>query len=139
MDECIDSLGGATIFSTLEDNSRYCKVKNQEYHRDLTSFSGHFGLFRFTRMPFGLNNAPAKFQCAVDIIPSRVKWQFAFLYLDDVIIYLKCVSEHFKHVRVVLNLLSKVGITLKLENSSFSKKNFSILATLYRRTLRSIE
>ena len=34
-------------------------------------------------MPFGLKNAPATFQRAVDIILSRVKWETAPVYLDD--------------------------------------------------------
>jgi len=40
-------------------------------------------------MPFGLKNAPATFQRALDIILSGVKWQSCLVYLDDVIIYSK--------------------------------------------------
>ncbi|CDF37529.1 unnamed protein product [Chondrus crispus] len=71
MDECINSLGDAT-----------------------TTFASHCGLYRFLRMPFGLKNAPATFQRAVDIILSRVKWETALVYLYDVIIYSKTVTEH---------------------------------------------
>jgi Reverse transcriptase (RNA-dependent DNA polymerase) len=37
-------------------------------------------------MPFGLVNAPATFQRAMDVILSRVLWKTAIVYLDDVIV-----------------------------------------------------
>ena len=73
MDECIDSLGEATIFSTLDCNSGYWQVKVADQDKDKTTFTCHSGLYRFLRMPFGLKNAPATFQMAIDIILSRVK------------------------------------------------------------------
>ena len=70
-------------------------------------------------MPFGLKNAPATFQRALDIILARVKWQFALVYLDDVIIYSNSAREHFDHVEHVLTLLQEAGISLRLEKCAF--------------------
>ena len=94
MDEFIDSLGDATVFTTLDCNSRYWQVEITEEDLDKTTFASHSGLYRFLRMPFGLKNAPATFQRAVDIILSRVKWETALVYLDDVIVYSRTVTEH---------------------------------------------
>ena len=58
MDECIDSLGDATVFTTLDCNSGYWQVEIAEEDRDKTTFASHCGLYRFLRMPFGLKNAP---------------------------------------------------------------------------------
>ena len=85
MDECIDSLGDATVFTKLDGNSGYWQVEIAEDDRDKTTFASHSGLYRFLRMLFGLKNAPATFQRAVDIILSRVKWERALVYFDDVI------------------------------------------------------
>jgi Reverse transcriptase (RNA-dependent DNA polymerase) len=38
-------------------------------------------------MPFGLQNAPATYQRAIDIILSGLKWRTCLVYLDDIIIY----------------------------------------------------
>ena len=119
MDECIDSLGEATVFTTLDANSGYWQVEIAPEDRDKTTFTCHEGLYRVIRMPFGLKNAPATFQRAIDIILSRVKWQYALVYLDDVIIYSKTVEEHFRHVRTVLTLLQSAGISLKLKKCAF--------------------
>ncbi|CAN8066841.1 unnamed protein product [Agarophyton chilense] len=73
MDDCLDSLGEAVVFTTLDTNSGYWQIALAEDARALTIFTTHEGLFRFTRMPFGLKNAPATFQRGMDIIPSRVK------------------------------------------------------------------
>ena len=74
MDECIDSLGDSNYFTTLDCNSGYWQVEIAEEDCDKTTFASHSGLYRFLRVPFGLKNAPATFQRAVDIILSRVKW-----------------------------------------------------------------
>ena len=87
MDECIDSLGDATVLTTLHCSSGYWQVEIAEEDRDKTTFASHSALYRFLRMPFSLKNAPATFQRAVDIILSRVKWGTALVYLDDVIVY----------------------------------------------------
>jgi Reverse transcriptase (RNA-dependent DNA polymerase) len=73
MDECLDSLGDATIFSTLDCNSGYWQIPIEERDRDKTAFVTHCGVHIFKRMPFGLCNAPATFQPALDMILSKVK------------------------------------------------------------------
>ena len=87
MDKCIDSLGDAVIFSTLDCNSGHWQIPMSYEDRDKTAFFSHCGLFRWLRMPFGLKNAPGTFQRAANVILAGVKWQFALVYLDDIIIY----------------------------------------------------
>ncbi len=115
MDECIDSLGDATVFTTLECNSGYWQIPVHPDDRNKTTFTSHFGTFRFTRMPFGLRNAPAMFQQrAVDIILAGIKWKSCLVYLDNVIVFPRTLEQHFAHLREVLELLKQAGITLKL-------------------------
>ena len=85
MDECIDSLGEATIFSTLDCNAGYWQVAIAPEDREKTAFVCHEGAYQYKRMLFGLTNAPATFQRALDIIFSGVKRQSCLIYLDDVI------------------------------------------------------
>ena len=78
MDECIDSLEEAAIFTTLDCNSGYWQIPVDPADRDKTTFTSHYGIYRFIRLPFGLRNAPGAFQRAVDIILSEVKWKHAW-------------------------------------------------------------
>ena len=59
MDECIDSLGDAKVFSTLDANSGYWQILIAPKDRDKTTFTTHFGTCAFTCMLFGLKNASA--------------------------------------------------------------------------------
>ena len=132
MDECIDSLGDVIVFTTLDCNSGYWQVEIAEEDRDKTTFASHSGLYRFLRMPFSLKNAPAIFQRAVDIILSRVKWETALVYLDDVIFYSRTVTEHMAHVREVLRLLHTAGVSPKLAKCAFFDTSLTYLGHVIR-------
>jgi len=70
-------------------------------------------------MPFGLNNVPATFQRALDIILSGLKWQLCLFYQDDVIIFSCSAEEHVKDADVVLTRLREAGVTLNLEKCTW--------------------
>jgi Reverse transcriptase (RNA-dependent DNA polymerase)/RNase H-like domain found in reverse transcriptase len=119
MDDCIDSLGTARYFSTLDDNAGYWQISVAPNDRGKTAFTSHRGLYQFKRLPFGLVTAPATFQRAVDVILSSVRFQCAITYLDDIIIYSSSFEQHHVDLRKVLKLLRDSGITLKLAKCSF--------------------
>lgn len=56
-----------------------------------------------------------------------MKWQFALVYLDDVIIYSNNLEDHLRHVREVLQLLTDAGVTLRLEKCSFINSEVAYL------------
>ena len=68
-------------------------------------------------MPFGLKNAPATYQRAIDTILTTVKWQFTFVYLDDIIFFSSSFEDHKLHLRTVLELFEAAGVTLRLSRS----------------------
>ena len=119
MDECIDSLGDARIVSTLNANSGYWQIQIEPKDQYKTTFTTHFGTYAFTRMPFGLKSAPATYQRATDKILTTVKWMFAFVYLDDIIVFSSSFEDHKFHLRTVLELLQVAGVTLCLSKSKF--------------------
>lgn len=104
MDECIDLLGDATIYSTLDANSGYWQVEFAEEDHEKTAFMSDHGLFRFISMPFGLKNAPRTFQQAIEVLLMNVKWKFSFVYLDVILIFWRTADKHVDHVRQVLTL-----------------------------------
>ena len=73
MDDCIESLGKARIFLTLDCNGGYWQIPVAPEDREKTAFISHAGAWQFKRMPFGLTNAPATFHRALDILLAGVK------------------------------------------------------------------
>ena len=132
MDDCIDSLGEAAVFTTLDANSGYWQVPIREEDQELTSFVCHRGVFKYLRMPFGLSNAPATFQRVLDIVLARYRWQTCLVYLDDVIIFSKNMDDHVGHVREVLTALRDAGVTLKLKKCEFFKDTVRYLGHIIR-------
>ena len=62
IDDLLDALGGAAIFSTMDLQSAYYQVEIAEEDKAKTAFTTPIGLFEFNRMAFGLCNAPATYQ-----------------------------------------------------------------------------
>jgi len=80
IDDCLDSLGDAQFFSTLDCNAGNWQIPIAEEDKPKTAFTCHCGTYQCTRLPFGLCNAPATFQRAIDMILSGVKWQTVLVY-----------------------------------------------------------
>ena len=61
------------------------------------------GLFKFTRMPFGLRNADQTFQWFIDQVLSGLTCSYT--YLDDILVASKDMDEHLSHLHQVLTHL----------------------------------
>ena len=108
--ECLDTLGEAKVFSTLDCNSGYWQIPVAEEYRPKNKFTFHAGTYQFNRMPFGLMNAPATFQRMLDIFLSGYRWKSCLIYLDDFIIFSKNYEAHPQDVDVVLRALQQEGL-----------------------------
>jgi len=101
MEDFLDSLRDANVFTSLDCTAGYWRVPLRPSDREKTSFTTHAGIYHWLSMPFGLTNAPATFQRALDIILSGRKWQRCLVYLDDVTIFSASAEQHVKDVGVV--------------------------------------
>lgn len=86
------------------------------------------GFLSLTRMPLGLINTPATFQRALDIILLGVRYDFALVYLDDIIIFSRTFEEHLGHLTTVLTLLKEEIVSLKLSKCQFAREEIEYLS-----------
>ena len=132
MDDCIDSLGHAEYFTTLDAYSGYWQMYIRKQDRSKTAFVTHSGTYQYIRMPFGLTNAPASFQRALDMILTNYKWKTCLVYLDDIIVFSNSIEEHIRHVDEILDCLKRSGITLKIKKCKFFTKSVEYLGHIIR-------
>lgn len=95
-------------------------------HREKTAFSTAQGHFEFTRMPFGLKNAPATFQRAMNNILGDYIGRICYVYLDDIIIIGYNLKNHLENIEKVLKRLSDFNLKIQLDKCEFLKKRNGI-------------
>lgn len=116
MDECINTLGDAKYFPTLDAYSRYWQIKIRRKDRPRTAHISHAGTFQYTRMALGPANAPACLQSALEMILTKDKWSTSLVYVDNVIIFLRNLNYYIGHVGETLSNLVDAGVTLETNN-----------------------
>ena len=127
VDETLDVLSGAKIFSALDLASGYWQVPVEPADVPKTAFSTSRGLFDFTVMPFGLTNAPATFQRLMDRVLSGLNWEQCLVYLDDVLVFSHDLASHLERVERVLERIDKAGLKLKPRKCQFGKPEVDYL------------
>ena len=127
IDDTIDTLAGATYFSTLDLASGYWQIPVANEDRPKTAFKTKKGLFEFKVMPFGLCNAPATFQRVMDRLLIGLKWNFCLVYLDDIVIFSKTFEKHIEHLEEVFKRIQNANFHLKAEKCVFGRKEIIYL------------
>lgn len=119
IEDQLDQLAGNTVFTSLDLASGYYQIAIAEDSRHRTAFVTPDGQFEYNRMPFGLVNAPSVFQRTINKILLEAKIKYAIVYMDDVLIPSKDITEGLQRLEEVLGLLKKGGLTLKLSKCQF--------------------
>ena len=130
MDMCIDCLASAKIFSTLDLQSGYWQIAMEEKDQCKTAFITKYGLYEYTKMPFGLCSASSTFQRCMELIFRGLQWKTLLIYLDDIIIFSTSVEEHFDRLGEVLKRLQEAGLKLKPKKCEFFKSELVFLGHL---------
>jgi len=133
MDDCIDFLGDAKVFSTLDCNSGYWRIPVADEAREKTTFVCHEGAYCYIRLPFGLSNAPATFQRAIDMILGGLKWKSCLVYLDDIIVFSQSAGEHVEHLRKVFAALRGAGNSLTAKKYNLFQEKVEYLGHIVGR------
>ena len=81
----------------------------------------------YVKMPFGLMNAGATFQRAMDITFSEDIGYFIIIYLDDIIVFSKNDEEHLAHLRKVFEKCRRSGLSLNPKNTLFGLQEGKLL------------
>ncbi|OWB76130.1 hypothetical protein B5S32_g280 [[Candida] boidinii] len=119
IEDILDRVSRAKIFSKLDLMSGYHQVQIAEADRYKTAFSTLHGHYEWVVMPFGLTNAPATFQYLMNKVLGEFINEFVTVYLDDILIYSDTIEQHEDHVVQVLQKLREHKLVAKQSKCEF--------------------
>jgi hypothetical protein len=125
LDYLLSRFSGAKFFTTLDIKQAFHQVELAEESRDITTFITNWGLFRYTRLLFGVNYAPEFFQNLMESILAECFHTVVFI--DDIVIWRLTEQEHDDAVKKTLDVLKSHGLSLNVHKCKFKREEIIFL------------
>ena len=119
------AMRGCSVFSVLDMSSAYHQLSVSEQSQVYLTANTQYGLYRFSRLPFGVHSAPALFQRTMESVLAGIPHVIS--YLDDILIGGVDETEHRANLAKVFTRLEDAGFRLKKKKCHFSKTSVTYL------------
>ena len=116
-EELFTTLAGGQRFTKLDLSQAYQQVLLDDESKPLVTINTHLGLYRYTRLPFGVAAASAIFQQQMDALLQGIPKVVS--YIDDILITGQNEEEHLQTLSTVLERLESSGLRVKKEKCRF--------------------
>ena len=116
----LESMVGLAHFSSMDSKSGFWQIKMAPGSQQYMAFTvGNLGFYEFTRMPFGLCNAPTTFQHLMQNTLGELNLTYCVIYLDNIIVFGHMEKEHLEHLCMVFERFQEFNLKLKPSKCSF--------------------
>jgi hypothetical protein len=131
-DLLVDAAAGHKVISFMDDNAGYNKIFMAIEDISKTSFRcpSHIGLFEWIVMTFGLKNAGATYQRAMNYIFHELIGKIVEIYIDDVVIKSLNHDTHLADVKRTLEYTRKHGLKMNTNKCTFGVSTGEFLGFL---------
>ncbi|CAN6713622.1 unnamed protein product [Malus baccata var. baccata] len=103
-DSSIDAVAKHKVLSFMDGHAGYNQIKMapEDIHKTAFRCPGHVGAYEYLVMPFGLKNAGATYQRAMNAIFHDLIGQSMEVYIDDIVAKSKTEEQHLIDLRQAL-------------------------------------
>ena len=118
-------LHGKKYFSKIDLLKGYHQIPVADDDVPKTAVITHFGLWIFSRTPFGLKNAGQDFQRLMDEILGDIPR--VFVYIDDILIASETLEQHLQDLDLVFKTLAANGMVVQRPKCVLGKSSLQFL------------
>ncbi|CAN6695169.1 unnamed protein product [Malus baccata var. baccata] len=117
LDQMLERLAGYQLYCFLDGYSGYNQIMIAPEDQEKTTFTCPFGTFAYSRMPFGLCNAPATFQRCMIIE----------IFMDDFSVFGNSFDHCLNNLTLILKRCVETNLVLNWEKCHFMVKQGIVL------------
>ncbi|KAK1648373.1 hypothetical protein QYE76_066178 [Lolium multiflorum] len=112
---------GHKVLSFMDGNAGYNQIfmAPEDIHKTAFRVPGAVGLFEYVVMTFGLKNAGATYQRAMNYIFHDLIGKLVEIYIDDVVVKSVSMEGHLDDLRRVLDRTRKFGLRMNPKKCAF--------------------
>ncbi|RDY03138.1 hypothetical protein CR513_13316, partial [Mucuna pruriens] len=125
IDQMLEKLAGKSHYYFLDGFSGYMQIHIALEDQHKTTFTCPFGTFAYTRMPFGLCNAPSTFQRCMMSIFSDFLQDCMEVFMDDFTVYADSFEACLSNLSKVLRRCIDTNLNNYFDLSSRERKEDS--------------
>ncbi|XP_027174389.1 uncharacterized protein LOC113774008 [Coffea eugenioides] len=133
----IDATTGHEVLSFIDVSSRYNQIRLAPKDEELTAFRTPKSIYCYKVMPFGLKNAGATYQRAMQSIFDDMLHKNIECYVNDLVVKSKKRSNHLEDLRQVFDRLRRYQLKMNPLKCAFGVTSGKFLGFVVRH--RSIE
>ena len=117
----INAVAGHKMMSFMDGNAGYNHffMAPEDVHKTVFRVPGAVGLFEYLVMTFGLKNAGATYQRAMNYIFHDLIGKLVEIYIDDVVVKSTSTGGHLEDLRKVLERTRRFGLRMNPKKCAF--------------------
>jgi hypothetical protein len=118
--ETLDRFKKAKLFTKLDVHNAFYRIRMDPGFEEITIFRTRFGQYKYQVLPFGLTSGPSTFQQYINSMLFLYLNEFCTAYINDILIFSKNPTKHYKHVTQILEKLRLAGLQADIKKNEFS-------------------